>query len=490
MDTKNRFYRAYPIIGVLLLLITTIAPALYAVAALPDLQAVQDNMLPLGYSAALALACTLLSLLLGLPGAHIMTAYRFPTRRLFKTIYAVAMLLPSTVVAIFPDVVLGLLRGFGIDPSLPFPWLAGAVVLAIFNIPVVITLVSIWWTRIEAGTEICASTLGMGGGSIFRNLTAPRLRPAILGSASLVFIRCFSSMEFTLGASGAIHSLAISGQRETAGFVALLNVLVLIVAACPMVLAARQSADIALRGERQRRGPSFVAGLLILLYLLVSFVVLVGPVAATVYASVRDGGLFSLSAYRDLPKPLLLSLAMALASALVATFMAKRLAMSFSGLALVSVAFSPAALGLGYSLLAVRLPMVDTIVFEILAHAAVSVPAAVLVILPFMESIPENLESISRTLGIRSALAFRLIDGKILGRAVFSAFLISFIISLGESGTSLFLEGRNLTVLLSGTARTDLRAACAMASSLILVCLVLFLIAARLLRSKEGVQSV
>ena len=47
-----------------------------------------------------ALCSTLASLLIGLPGAYLMTTYRFPGKRLLKTLYTIPFVLPSILVVL------------------------------------------------------------------------------------------------------------------------------------------------------------------------------------------------------------------------------------------------------------------------------------------------------------------------------------------------------------------------------------------------------
>ncbi len=499
MEKNDNFNRTYPVLGFVLLLIITIAPALVAVAlgfiALPGIQSSQNILMTMAYSALLALLCSLASLVLGLPGAHMLATYRFPLKGLFRWLYALVLFLPSTVLALCPQVLFG---KSGLLPmvDIPYPWLRTAIVLTVFNTPVVMILVSIWWSRIDNSLEKTASTLGIGRSSAFRRLTLPRLRPAILASASIVFLRCLSSMAVVMTTAGGtrfmnssslIFGYAATGGSRSAAVLSLLTLLLSIVVAFPFIATIDRSEIVGRAKARNERRPSAISGLGILVYLLASLALLALPIAAVVYKSLSAD-------YASLVpvalRPLVYSAIIALVAALVSTFMAIRLSRGYSKLALLSFAAGSAVTGFAYSFLASRLPMVPGLVFAILAHISIAVPVAVAILLPFMRTIPDSLMETSRSLGYSSAYSFRKIDRKLVGKRVAAAFLISFMVSFGEFGTSLFLQGRTLPVLVFGTAASDPAAACAVATVMILVCSLLFIIAAVLLKSKEGEQSV
>ncbi len=515
MEKNDNFNRTYPLPGFVLLLIITIAPTLVAVvsgfAALPKIQSSQSLLITMAYSAVLALGCSLASIILGLPGAHLFTSYKFPLKSFFIWLFALILFLPSTVLALFPQVLLGeaglISMKFGHVLDIPYPWLKTGIVLTVFNVPAVIILTSLWWSKIDNNIEDCASTLGIKRSSAFRKLTMPRLRPAIFGAASFVFLRSLSSMAVVMTTAGgtpflnsasSIFDYASNGESSNAGILALFTLLLSIIVAIPFILTISNSDLIAKGSVRPTRKPSAWASIGILIYLVLAIVLLVLPVASIIYRSLIGESGLTIAAYERIfgglgslaLKPLIYSSLIALAAALVSTFMAIRLAKSYTRPALLSFAFGSSVIGFGYSIIASKLSMVPGLLFALLSHIAVTVPVAVVILLPFINTIPDNLRETSKSLGYSSAYSFRKIDRRLVGKCVMAAFLISFIISFGEFGTTLFLKGNTLPVLVFSTAATDLSAASAMATVLIVVCSLFFIIAASLLKRKEGEQSV
>ncbi|MBR2282052.1 MAG: hypothetical protein IJ863_05465, partial [Spirochaetales bacterium] len=104
----------------MLLLLISIAPAVVvAVSGLIALPAVQSSraiLMTMAYSALLALGCSLASIVLGLPGAYLFASYRFPLKSFFTWLFALAMVIPTTVTALLPQLVSSM---FAFIPDIP-----------------------------------------------------------------------------------------------------------------------------------------------------------------------------------------------------------------------------------------------------------------------------------------------------------------------------------------------------------------------------------
>lgn len=81
----------------------------------------------------------------------------------------------------------------------------------------------------------------------------------------------------------------------------------------------------------------------------------------------------------------------------------------------------------------------------IAAHVVISLPFAVLTIVPRLERIPEALEEAARDLGANWWITFRSITFPLLAPAVLSAFLISYVISFDEIVLASFVAGTTTT---------------------------------------------
>ncbi len=81
----------------------------------------------------------------------------------------------------------------------------------------------------------------------------------------------------------------------------------------------------------------------------------------------------------------------------------------------------------------------------VISHVIISLPFAVLTIVPRLERIPEALEEAARDLGANWWITFRSITFPLLAPAVVSAFLISYVISFDEIVLASFLAGTTTT---------------------------------------------
>lgn len=109
---KQTFYSLYPIAGFALFFVLFLIPVCITLsqAFLKDGQASFALILEtfsnpyylriMVFTLVQALISTLASLLIGLPGAYIMTTYKFPGKKLLKALYSVPFVLPSILVVL------------------------------------------------------------------------------------------------------------------------------------------------------------------------------------------------------------------------------------------------------------------------------------------------------------------------------------------------------------------------------------------------------
>ena len=169
------------------------------------------------FTAGQAVYSTLLSLIIGLIGAWILTRYRFPGRNTVKSLTAIPFVLPAITV------VSGFLTFFGNNgflnralmelfsletPPLRILYSLQGIVLAhaFYNAPIVTRLVEARWSEIDPSYEESAAIAGAGTWKTFRKITLPLLAPALAASSALVFIFCFLSFPIVLTLGGARFS--------------------------------------------------------------------------------------------------------------------------------------------------------------------------------------------------------------------------------------------------------------------------------------------
>ena len=251
-------------------------------------------------------AGTLASVLLGLPAAYVLHRTAFPLRRFMRAALLVPFVLPTVVVGVAFRQLLGEggPAGFlGLDGT------PAAIVLGLvfFNVAVVIRVVGGAWEALDRRPEQAAATLGASPVQVFRTVTLPRLRPAIVSSASVVFLFCATAFGIVLTLGGTryatveteIYLLTVQlFDLPAASALAVLQLVVVVV----LLLAARRAratdvpvARIPSRPRRLGRGDAVpvLATLLLLGYVAL-------PIVALVAGSLRVEDGWGLANYRAL----------------------------------------------------------------------------------------------------------------------------------------------------------------------------------------------
>jgi thiamine transport system permease protein len=296
-----------------------------------------------------AVASTVLTLLVGLPGAWLVARVDFPGRTLVRAAVTAPFVLPTVVVASAFTSLLGPgspvmawvadLTGMARPPDLTGTIWAVLAAHVFFNVAVVVRTVGSRWANLDSQLGAAAQTLGATPWQAFRRVTLPLLRPAITAAAVIVFLFTFTSFGIVLilGSPG-MATLEVAIYRATAQLLdlpqaAALAILQLVVVVASLLATAhfagagtgarprgrrgdRSRSDDG-SGGRQRGGapagggaataaaaprrparPTTWAGVVAVLVLL--FVVIGLPIAILVERSLAVGDGHSLRWYREL----------------------------------------------------------------------------------------------------------------------------------------------------------------------------------------------
>ena len=422
-----------------------------------------------------AAAGTLLSVVLGLPAAHVLHRTRLPLRTPVRAALLVPFVLPTVVVGVAFRQLLregGPLGFLGLDGT------PAAIVLGLvfFNVAVVIRVVGSAWESLDPRSAQAAATLGASPATVFRTVTLPALLPAVVSAATVVFLFCATAFGIVLTLGGSryatveteIYLLTVTlFDLQGAAALSLLQLVVVGV----LLLAARRARAVApsARAHARPRRPTradtlpVATTLLLLLYVAV-------PVAALVTGSLRVDGRWSLGNYAALTTtgdrqtllvPVTEALINSLRTAVDATWMAvgvgllvalvvtrrsrsateRRVRGALDGFFLLPLGVSAVTLGFGF-LIALDQPPLDLRDSRLLvpvAQALVALPLVVRTLVPVLASIDDRQRQAAASLGAGPLRTLTTVDVPVLWRPLLAGAGFAFAASLGEFGATSFL---------------------------------------------------
>ena len=172
----------------------------------PFFEAVQSSSIMgvLGFTIWQAGLSTLLTLLLGLPGAFLLARFNFPGKSLLKAITGVPFVMPTLVVAAGFNALLGnkgwvniaLMSGLSLSkPPIQFTNSLTAILVAhiFYNTTIVLRMVGDFWSHLDPKLNQAAQCLGANRWQEITKITIPLLLPIIAAASLLVFIFDFTS---------------------------------------------------------------------------------------------------------------------------------------------------------------------------------------------------------------------------------------------------------------------------------------------------------
>jgi thiamine transport system permease protein len=503
-------------------------------AALSRLVSTPYYVETLWFTAWQAALSTLLTVLVGLPGAYVVARYTFPGKGLLQAITTVPFVLPTVVVGAAFTALLGprgrlsllLMELLGLDrPPLDLQGTLAAILLAhvFYNATLVVRIVGSYWANLDPALVEAARVLGASRWRAFRTVTLPLLGPALGAAALLIFVFCFTSFGVVLILGGGHYAtLEVEIYYRTVYLanlpLAAALALVQILLTFGLMLAytrvqGRLSRPVELRPRRvtQRRPRSVGEWLLVVSSLVPLVLLLLAPLLALVERSLtagEAGGLANYLALFDNPRgsvfyvPPVLAVRNSLLFALAAMLLSLALGLAASAglvgqgrgrsplsrlldpLLMLPLGTSAVTLGLGY-IVALDEPPLNlrtSPLLVVLAHALVALPFVVRSVLPALRSIHPRLRESAALLGASPWRVWREIDLPIVARAILVGAVFAFTVSMGEFGaTSLIARPRLPTLpiaiyrLLGQPGISNYGQALAMSTLLMLICAVGFL---------------
>ena len=498
-----------------------------------------------------ALISTLVSGILALPGAYLIARRDFFAKPLIRAVTLIPFVLPSILVVLgfvifygnsgVLNQILSGLPGQGMHP-LRILYSFKAIILAhsFYNIPIFIAIIGSFWEQLPNDLEQASWTMGAHRARTFINITLPRIYPAVLAAASLVFVYCFTSFAIilVLGGGPRFTTLEVEIYRQArvaldvrqASGLALFSTLI---TGAFVYLSLRAQRAITLQGasgavmtmtyRSARSSFSHLEGsptsacswsrrfssIITLSYSLLMLVFIIGPLAAVVIRSFQApvtrsaDPVMTLRWYREIlglaegqltqagsaiGNSLLLGIGTVILSAIMAIGLAQTVTRlkGKRGALLETVFMLPATIssiviGLGYFILGTLISG-DQWRYPLImcAHTVLAFPFMFRAILPTVRQISQSYSPAAYTLGGTPNRVFLTIQLPLMKSSLLSGAAFAFAISLGEMNATLILsQSRIMTIpilMFRLIGSYNFFGACALGSILIAFALAVFMI--------------
>jgi len=485
-----------------------------------------------------AFLSTLASILLGLPGAYLLSQYKFRGKSLIKAVTTVPFVLPSIIVVLGFVIFFGnngalnqlLMKTMSLEePPLKILYSMKAIILAhtFYNFPICIRLVSAVWERINPNLEKAARSLGAKGFTLFRSVVLPQIMPGILAAAALIFIFCFTSFAIILVLGGGPRFSTIEVEIYRLAKVSLDLKAGSALAICEAVLSAifmytyiklqqRTSfaVNVQLHYERKTLRSLLKSpyGSLTVLYIIITFVLIIAPMLAAVHYSfqmraswagtlshtlrwyrlilknVSDSSL-AVSYISVIKNSLFFGMMTVLFSVPLGTVIAyitnsrKRIAGGLlESAAMLPLGISSIILGLGYIKAFQNLPwdMMGKWYAIAFAHTIIAYPFVIRSTSAVFRKINPRVLQAAMSLGANRWKTFWRVELPLIKPGIIAGATFAFAISIGEINATLMLYNPDLTTLPIAIYRLissyNYFAACALGTVLMGICFLVFVL--------------
>ncbi|WP_051259146.1 ABC transporter permease [Schaalia suimastitidis] len=433
----------------------------------------------IGLTLSMAAAATVASVILGVPGAHVLYRLTFPGRVVARIIVSIPFVLPTVVVGVAFRSLLspgGWLAFLDLDGTV----IAVVAAMVFFNYSLVVRTVGSVWCRLDPRMVQAARALGAGPMRALLTVTLPSLLPAIASAASVVFLFCATAFGIVL-ILGGVHLATIESEIYllTTSFLdlrgaAVLSVIQLAVISASLWVAgiARKRGEraLALRSDAHEKVPTRGDLPALICTAMVVGGLLLAPIAALVWRSFHRSGQLTWANWMDLADAQLspairVSALDATANSVLVALQASAIALTigvtvavivsrkprsragsaavsfFDALFMLPLGVSAVTVGFGF-LITLNQPPLDLRSWPLLiptAQAVVAVPLVVRLVSPVLRAIDPRQREVAATLGAGPMRVLATIDGAHLLRAGAVAAGFAFATSLGEFGATAFL---------------------------------------------------
>jgi thiamine transport system permease protein len=432
----------------------------------------------IGLTLGQASLAALITTIAGVPVAYVLYRLKFRGRRLLRAIIVVPFVLPTVVVGVAFRTLLrdgGMLGFLGLDGTFAAIMLA----LVFFNVAVVVRTVGGAWESLDTRLEEAAAALGASPLRVLTTITLPRLAPAILAAASIVFLFCSTAFGVVLVLGGVqfgtieTEIYLLTTQFLDLRAASVLSIAQLVVVVGMLLVAGRLGRGKTVAQRRTSAAPRTIRpsdGIALAITAIVALFLAL-PIVSLVLRSLQTSAGWGLDNYLSLSGtgsrnalvvPVWVALGNSLSTALAATAIAivvglcaclvlsrrprspiGRYAQSgFDGALMLPLGVSAVTVGFGF-LVTLNHPPVDLRSSPILvpiAQALVATPLVIRTLLPVLKSISWSMREAASVLGASPARVLKDVDLAIAAKPLLAASGFAFAVALGEFGATSFLS--------------------------------------------------
>jgi len=434
-----------------------------------------------------AFISALFTLIIGFPGAYIISHYNFKGKEFLISLTTVPFVLPSVLVALGFIVLFGsngllnhlLMNIFRLSHPIQLLYSFTGIILvhAFYNFPIVLRIVGADWEGISKEYRFAAESMGASRFIVFTKVILPLLLPAIIASFSLVFVFCFLSFVIILTIGGArFATIEVSiytyynmfSDFKTGSALALFQALFSLL----FMYVYLWSGNLVKKGTLKRgivEGRNIAENKttlsLSIVYLVFIVVLIIAPIAVILVSAFIDPftGKFTLSNFVGLisnkynyitgvPPVHVIGNSFTFAgitvlfSTVFALFVAYGLRGKFVGknalltLFMLPLSISPITIALSYIIsFQGHFNLINNWIIIPIAHTLIALPFAVRTLLPMIETTPISYIFAAESLGMSRLRAFFLVDLNLIRPALIASAIFSFAISMGEFGATYML---------------------------------------------------
>ena len=459
------------------------------------------------FSFKLSLSTVVFDLIFGIPLAYVLARKKFPGKSLLEDLVTLPLVIPTSGFGFATLITWTTVAGIGGLLGLPSGLMSLNTLTPIINVPFILFVVHIALTfpyvvrtvetkiqSIDITYEIASRTLGASSLTTFRNILFPLSLPGIFSGAVLAFARSLGETGATLIVSGVSATASIAIVRwasefklATAAFMGSLLVLIAWIIILPAEMYVSRghrvsgiSFSLPMNLMRKMiwlerfisRKLFFIKDIAPLIVVVITVIIPIAVVLNSVilywsadpYTGRIEGGvvyqLFGPSNYfNSLLRATLTSVIVALVSTYIATCISIPISFIIERrwygriirtMLKVPLIIPTSSLGLSIMLLwgSSGLNLVNSGIWMIiLTHIVFSVPVIVESIIAAYEgSGIQMYEESARTLGADAYNAIEAVSLPLIKGGIFTGFILSFTRSLGETGATFIVMGRDVTI--------------------------------------------